>query len=364
MAGIAFYAPMKPPTDPVPSGDRTMARALVAALGGVGLGAVRLISKLRTRDGTGEEVKQDEIIHAAGLEKERLVKEDPPALWLTYHSYYKAPDLLGPALSRHWAIPYVLVEATRAAKRLAGPYARFAAAAEAACDAADMIFYMTERDREALERDRQPHQNLIRLRPFLNREALEVAAHRRAERGPIRFLACAMFRDGDKLASYRALAGALALVRSDGWTLAIIGEGPKRAEVEQLFSAFGDRVTFLGALAPEQMAERFASADMLLWPGIGEAYGMVYLEAQAQGCPVLAEDRPGVRDVVRDGGWLVAADDPPAFARTIERLMTDDRARLAAGHKAWAQIAAEHLLDGARASLKAGLEPLMGRQGR
>ncbi|HSG95895.1 MAG TPA: glycosyltransferase family 4 protein [Afifellaceae bacterium] len=364
MTGVAFYAPMKPPTDPIPSGDRTMARALMAALSGIGLGAVRLISELRSRDGRGEAARQDEIFHAAEAEKERLAKTDPPALWLTYHSYYKAPDLLGPALSRHWGIPYVLVEATRAAKRLGGPHARFAAAAEAACDTADVIFYMTERDREALERDRPPGQRLIRLRPFLNREALGATANRHANGGPVRFLACAMFRDGDKLASYKALAAALALVRTEGWTLTIVGDGPARAEVETLFSAFGERVRFLGALAPEQLAGHFAGADALLWPGVGEAYGMVYLEAQAQSCPVVAEDRPGVRDVVRDGGWLAAPEDPPAFARAIETLITDNEARLAAGRKARAQIAADHLLDTARTSLKAGLEPLFGRQGR
>ena len=143
MTGIAFYAPMKPPTDPVPSGDRTMARALMAALSGIDLGAVHLISELRSRDGTGDEARQNEIFSAAEVETERLVKEQPPGLWLTYHSYYKAPDLLGPALAHHWGIPYVLVEATRASKRLTGPYASFATAAEAACDAADVIFHMT-----------------------------------------------------------------------------------------------------------------------------------------------------------------------------------------------------------------------------
>lgn len=364
MAGIAFYAPMKPPTDAVPSGDRTMARALVAALAGMGLGEVRLISDLQSRDGKGDSSRQDKILRAAGAEIERLSEEKPPTLWLTYHSYYKAPDLLGPALSRHWNIPYALVEATRAAKRLTGPYARFAAAAEAACDAADVIFHMTERDREALERHRPPHQTLIKLRPFLNQEALNTATNRHADGGPTHFLACAMFRTGDKLESYRALATALALVRSDDWILTIIGDGPRRADVESLFSAFGDRVIFLGALAPEQLADHFASADILLWPGVGEAFGMVYLEAQAQGCPVLAEDRPGVRDVVRDGGWLVAPEDPSAFATAIEMLMTDDEARLAVGRKARVQIAADHLLDAARVNLKAGLEPLIGRQGR
>jgi len=364
MTGIAFYAPLKPPDDPVPSGDRTLARAIMAALAGIGLGPVRLISELRSRDGQGDEARQDEIFRAAETEKKRLMEESPPAMWLTYHCYYKAPDLLGPALSRHWGIPYGQVEATRAAKRLSGPYARFAAAAEAACDAADVIFTMTERDREALERDRPAHQRLLRLRPFLNRETLGNAPVRRVNNGPIRFLACAMFRDGDKLASYTALAAALTLVRPDGWALTIIGDGPKRADIESLFSPFGDRVTFAGALAPEQLADHYASADALLWPGIGEAFGMVYLEAQAQACPVIAENRPGVRDVVREGGWLVAPDDPPAFALAIETSMTDHETRLEAGRKAFAQISADHLLGAARATLMTGLEPFMGRSVR
>ena len=54
MTGIAFYAPMKPPDDPVPSGDRSMARALIAALEATGLGAVKMMSTLRTRDATGD----------------------------------------------------------------------------------------------------------------------------------------------------------------------------------------------------------------------------------------------------------------------------------------------------------------------
>jgi glycosyltransferase involved in cell wall biosynthesis len=360
MGGIAFYAPMKPPTDPVPSGDRTMARGLIAALGGIGLGRVRLVSDFRSRDGNGDPKKQDEIIRLAEAEIDRIAGQDPPRLWLTYHSYYKAPDLVGPALSRLWRIPYGLVEATRARKRLAGPYAKFAVAAEAACDAADVIFYLTERDSEALKRDVRPGQRLVRLRPFLNQEALRPVADRQRSDRPVRFLACAMFREGDKLDSYTALATALALVGSSNWRLTIVGDGPKRVEVEALFVKFGDRVTFVGALEPHCLAKRFADADLLLWPGIGEAYGMVYLEAQALGCPVLAEDRPGVRDVVRDGGWLVAANDALAFAAAIERLIADSDARISAGLKARARVAADHLLPSARATLKAGLDSLVG----
>ena len=59
MSTIAFYAPMKPPDDPVPSGDRTMARALLAALEGAGLGDMQPVSRLRSRDGEGDPAAQD-----------------------------------------------------------------------------------------------------------------------------------------------------------------------------------------------------------------------------------------------------------------------------------------------------------------
>jgi glycosyltransferase involved in cell wall biosynthesis len=363
MSAIAFYAPLKPPDDPVPSGDRTMARALLTALEGSGLGDVRMVSSLRSRDGAGDAANQDRIFQAAEREIERLSSGPPPDLWLTYHSYYKAPDLLGPRLSRQWGIPYVLIEATRASKRLQGPYARFAKAAEAACDAADVIFYLTEHDRWALERDRVPGQRLALLRPFLAAEALP-PWKLRSRSDTVRLLACAMFRPGDKLKSYEALAAALALVQSRAWSLRIVGDGPKRAEVEALFSGFAEKVTYLGALGQDEVAAEFHDADLLVWPGVGEAFGMVYLEAQAQGCPVLAEDRPGVRDVVQDGGWLVPADNPSAYAQAIDRLITDAAGRQAAGRRGRDRIAADHLLPAARTALTAELAPLLSERSR
>ena len=358
MADIAFYAPMKPPDDPVPSGDRTMARALIAALASSGLGEVALASRLRSRDPKGDASVQGELLLAAQAEIERLSAGPRPALWLTYHSYYKTPDLLGPALSRHWNIPYVLIEATRASSRLSGPYARFAKAAEEACDAADLIFYLTEHDREALERDRTPGQRLVRLLPFLQRESL-AAPPERAVHDTTRLLACAMFRSGDKQASYTTLAAALGRTTSQAWNLTIVGDGPMREEIEALYSQFGDRVTFRGALDQDGMREAFRSADAFVWPGVGEAFGMVYLEAQAEACPALAEDRPGVRDVVGNAGWLTPAGDVAAFARAIDAIVSDPQARLAAGSKAREWIAAHHLLGSARATLTAALRPLL-----
>jgi len=364
MPGIAFYAPMKPPDDPVPSGDRTIARALLAALDGAGLGDVRVVSRLRSREGGGDQAKQDAILDAAEREAERLSGEPAPDIWLTYHSYYKAPDLLGPRMSRHWGISYAIVEGTRASSRLMGPYARFAKAAEVACDAADVIFYLTEYDREALVRDRVAGQKILRLRPFIAEEALPALVEPHEDGDTARLVACGMFRAGDKLASYTMLARSLALVQSDAWQLRIVGDGPVRAEVEALFASFGDKVTFVGALDQEGVAREFQASDLLVWPGVGEAFGMVYLEAQAQGCPVLAEDRVGVRDVVRDGGWLTPPGDESAYATRVHALIHDPAGRKSAGLRARARIAADHLLPSARATLVTALRPLIGEPRR
>lgn len=379
-AELAFFAPMKPPDHPTPSGDRTLARALTAAaeglkldgldeegldlagldLAGIDAGralAPRLMSRLITRDGRGDRDAQQTIETAARAEIDRLAAGPRPAAWLTYHNYYKAPDLLGPALADAWDVPYAIVEASRAPKRRDGPWSAFAAAADAASDRADVIFYMTDRDRPALEAARPQGQALVRLRPFLAIETLAPPPPSPpAETGaPLTLLAVGMLRRGDKHASYAALAAALAHVRSN-WRLDIVGDGPAEAEIRALFAPFAGRARFLGRLRPDAVAAEMARADLFVWPGVNEAFGLVYLEAQAAGTPVLSEDRAGVRDVVRNGGVRAPAQHPTAFAAAIDALAADPARRAALGAAGRAQIAADHLLPAARRTLRAGLQ--------
>ena len=89
---IAFYAPMKPPGHPTPSGDRRMARLLMQALDRAGY-PVFLASDWRTYDGKGDPAAQDEMMALAAQEVERIKAVTRPTLWFTYHCYYKAPDL-------------------------------------------------------------------------------------------------------------------------------------------------------------------------------------------------------------------------------------------------------------------------------
>ena len=102
---IAFYAPMKSPDHPSPSGDRTMARLLMKALRRAGF-APALASKLRTWDGRGDAAFQNRTRADSLGEAERLIKRwrasaefERPRLWFTYHVYYKAPDWIGPRVA-------------------------------------------------------------------------------------------------------------------------------------------------------------------------------------------------------------------------------------------------------------------------
>src|ERR1044071_1880552 len=89
---------------------------------------VELVSTFRSYDADGDRERQ-EALRAQGETLGRtlaaqwrdLPKSDRPALWFTYHLYYKAPDWLGPIVAATLGIPYVVAEASYAAKRAGGP---------------------------------------------------------------------------------------------------------------------------------------------------------------------------------------------------------------------------------------------------
>lgn len=349
---LAFYAPLKSPDHPVPSGDRTMARSLISALNGLGA-RVTLASQFGSRDGVGDTTTQAALVAQAEALLPEIVDAGRAAgwhAWITYHNYYKAPDLLGPIAARALGIPYVQIESTRARKRLNGPWADFAKRAEAASDAADVILYLTHRDAEALMRDAPDGQHLCHLRPFLNTNTLPPQA---ICEGPM--LTVGMMREGDKLASYKIIADTLALLPDRNWHLNIAGDGPAMCHVATLMAPFGDAVGFLGALGPTELARTYQNSSLFFWPGVNEAFGMTYLEAQAAGLPVVAQNRPGVCDVLAAERYPSPQEGPSALATVLTRYLTDRPHRRAAGDAARVHIAAHHLLPAAIQTLRKAL---------
>lgn len=349
---LAFYAPLKPPSHDVPSGDRAMARAVIHALEHIGA-EVTLASTLRTRDGAGDARAQRRLMQDAAQEITRLSAAGRNAgwqAWITYHNYYKAPDLIGPSVARALDIPYLQIETSRARKRLTGPWADFAKVAEDAADAADVVFYLTERDAKTLRRDAPEGQRLIHLRPFLDRAELPKPS---TQTGPI--LTAAMMRSGDKLASYQIIADTLALLPNGTWHLHIAGDGVERNAVAALLAPFEGAVTFLGACDADAMQRAYQTASILFWPGVNEAFGLTYLEAQAAGIPVVAQDRPGVREVLAPGIHPSPDAGPSALATQLNALINDPEARKSAGAQARAHVTTHHLLPAAAHTLQQGL---------
>lgn len=377
---IAFYAPLKSPSHGTPSGDRRVAALLMQALAQGGH-RVELASTFRSFDGQGDPARQAGLRaqgEALGRQMAQAWRDGPaaarPELWVTYHVYYKAPDWLGPVASAALGIPYVIAEPSHAPKRAHGPWAIGHAGTEAAIRGADLLLPPARYDIECLEA-LAPRERIVWLPPFLD-SGLHVAAraqratHRAAlaaQHGldPARPWLCtvAMMREGDKLASYRALAQALALLRETDWHLLVAGDGPARAAVE---AAFADqpagRVRFLGALSAVQLAAVYAASNLYVWPAVNEAYGMAPLEAQAAGLPVVSCATRGVPDVVCHGrtGILVPSGDAPAFAAAVRSLLEDPDLRARYGTAAAGFAAGERTVEAASTLLEGALARLGG----
>lgn len=85
----------------------------------------------------------------------------------------------------------------------------------------------------------------------------------------------------------------------------------------------GDAVELEPAVDQSTLAQRYRDADVLLAPSRSETFGLVALEAQACGTPVVAADVPGLEVVVGRGGTLVAGHGPADHAAAVVRYLTD-----------------------------------------
>ncbi|HKS89047.1 MAG TPA: glycosyltransferase family 4 protein [Stellaceae bacterium] len=361
---VAFYAPLKPPDHSTPSGDRRMARLLIEALRRAGHQPF-LASRLRSYDGVGDPRRQARLQRAAERTAERLLcgwRRAPhaaPDLWFTYHLYYKAPDWLGPALSRTLGIPYVIAEASYAPKRAGSAWEIGHCAVAEALRRADAVLGLNPADRGCVLPLLADAGSWITLPPFIDAARYGAPADRDPLRPP-RLIAVAMMRDGDKLASYRLLGAALARLLDLPWWLDIVGDGPARGGVTEALAPLGSRVVYHGMLDEAGVAAALGAADLFVWPAVNEAYGMALLEAQASGLPVVAGASGGVGGIVADGasGLLIAPGDVPSFTAAVRRLIEDGAARAAMGRAARAKVEREHDLPIAAARLAAIIDRL------
>lgn len=374
-AKVAFYAPLKTPDHPIPSGDREVARLMMAALARAGY-EVELASRVISYQKRPSGEIGGERRHQAEAEAERLIEawrcgaERKPDLWFTYHPYCKAPDWIGPRVSAALDIPYVTAEACRTRQGKDDDWAVARQAVQAAVRGAAVNFCLKPSDRDYLLSFLPDMETVVPLPPFVDLRRIDHVRERAGQaagfsNGDPLIVAVGMMRPNAKLRSYEMLAAALDRLRDVAWKLAIVGDGPMRGAVETLFSAMEpDRVRFVGAIDRDDVLRWMRAGDIFAWPGFSEAFGMVYLEAQACGLPVAALRTAGVPVVVEDGvTGLLAEEDENAYAGVLRDLLADRPKRQGLGAAGRRKVEREHDIASAADVLRANLPQLSAATG-
>ena len=349
---IAFYAPFKPLGHANPSGDLTIGTGLFDFLSRDN--DVLLASRLRSRWIYWKPWLWPRVL----IERAKAVKRASGCdLWLSYHTYYKAPDLLGPVCARRLGIPYAVFQGIYSTKVRRGlkTWPGFQLN-RAALQAASVVFTNKLDDLANLRRI-IPQDRLRYVAPgiFPEQFAFDGAARERlraqwgaGNRSVV--MATAMFRDDVKTQGLAFLIKACGRLAAQGrdFLLAIAGDGVTRPRLEALArERLAGRTVFLGKVPRERLRECYSAADLFAFPGIRESLGMVFLEAQSCGLPVVAFDGWGIPEVVTHGetGQLCPPMDEQAFGAAMARLMDDAGLRESLGRAAADRVRERHDLN-------------------
>ncbi len=167
------------------------------------------------------------------------------------------------------------------------------------------------------------------LGPVSTVESLKVASA--AERTGVLFVGRLNAQKG-----LNDLLEALALPSAQTLTLDVVGDGPDAHALREKAITLGvaARVIWHGQLSQQDLLPRYARARVVAMPSRGEGLGLVAVEAQLAGTPVVAYADAGLLDVVdpAHGGTLVPVGDIPALAAALSRVAGAD-----AQHAAQAQ---------------------------
>jgi glycosyltransferase involved in cell wall biosynthesis len=101
----------------------------------------------------------------------------------------------------------------------------------------------------------------------------------------------------------------------------LVGDGPSESELQRVFARAGllDRLHLKGVLQGQALVDAYHAMDVFAFASKSETQGLVLAEAMAAGCPVVAIDAPGVREVVQDrrNGRLLDGQRVDEFAAAV-----------------------------------------------
>jgi glycosyltransferase involved in cell wall biosynthesis len=205
---------------------------------------------------------------------------------------------------------------------------------------AQAIFTLNPVDVDGIQSVARHDQTVTMIYPFLDVERLHLSdkiqlRHLVATRmkiDPDRYwlLSVAMMRNDSKLDSYELLARSVQQLQRKDWLLLLIGDGAAELLVREYFRFDLDRrIYFLGKRDQTFIREVMSAADLLVWPAVNEAIGMVALESLACGLPVIWGKSGGIEQIVRHLKTGILIDQTEAssacaeFAENIELLLSN-----------------------------------------
>ncbi|MGO4471772.1 D-inositol-3-phosphate glycosyltransferase [Arthrobacter sp. M-10] len=289
-----------------------------------------------------------ELLHAMVAEVERIRQRQPHGRYDAIHSHYWVSGVAGLELSALWNVPLIHTMHTMAKVK-------------------NLVLESGERPEPRLREDGEQRivDGATRLVANTPAEAQELVSHYSADFDHIdiappgvdltvftpAFRARSRAELGVRPGSFHLLfagriqrlkgpqvfveaAGILRKRRPDiDLELTILGalSGAKDFNLQSFITASGldDVVTHRAPVKAPKLAGWFRSADVVLMPSFSESFGLVALEAQACGTPVVATNVGGLTRAVADGrtGILVDGHDPARWADVIEALYDDPRTR-------------------------------------
>ena len=360
---IAFYAPIKPPDHPIPSGDRVIAGNLIKALKLAGHRvelASRFIAYFKRSD--------IEILNArkiAALEEavdlinkyQALPATKRPDIWITYHPYCKAPDWIGPTVANALSIPYVTIEACKTGQ--GDQWLPWRKEAQASIKLADLHLWFKPTDKLYLTELLGSEEQLCSIPPFIDLDdKVDVEPANlppKWVKATPTLITVGMMRKGKKDRNFYLMAEILQGMQETPWNLVIVGGGPEEDAIKRAFSKIApERLHWCGQVQSGEVPRWMKASDIFIWPGWKEPIGMVYLEAAFSGLPIVAFNNMGVPLVVHHGktGLLADLDDLSTFRQNLEALLSDKSLRQSMGQNAQKFVEEERSTNAAVKQLK------------
>lgn len=126
------------------------------------------------------------------------------------------------------------------------------------------------------------------------------------------------------------------VLRSHGdMVFLIVGDGPARGELEELSHklGIGDRVIFTGMVDPKEVSDYYQLGDVFVSASTSETQGLTYIEAAANGLPLLCRRDLCLSDVIHEGENGYEYSDEEEFLSDIEAILSDPEWRSDAGRR-------------------------------